>query len=57
MMRLLGFPVRITIGDRAVKNGAAEVRDRRTGVVTNVSVSDICAAVRAVLDAASLPVD
>lgn len=54
---LLGFPVRITIGDRAVKNGAAEVRDRRTGVVTNVSVADIRAAVQAMLDAASLPVD
>ncbi len=51
---LLGLPVRVTIGDRAVKNGAAEVRDRRTGEVANVPVDGIVAAVRAALDATRL---
>ena len=52
---LLGVPVRVTIGDRAIKNGAAELRERRTGVVSNVPVAEICAAVQAALDSTALP--
>jgi prolyl-tRNA synthetase len=38
---LLGFPLRVTVGSRAVKEGVVEVRRRRTGEVGTVSPAAI----------------
>ncbi|MEO8938402.1 MAG: proline--tRNA ligase [Burkholderiaceae bacterium] len=37
---LIGVPLRITIGDRGLKDGNVEVQARRDGVVTHVALSD-----------------
>ncbi|HWI63067.1 MAG TPA: His/Gly/Thr/Pro-type tRNA ligase C-terminal domain-containing protein, partial [Symbiobacteriaceae bacterium] len=43
---LLGMPLRITVSQRSLKAGGAELRVRATGVVTVVPLSQIAAAVR-----------
>ena len=37
---LVGIPLRITVGDRGLKNGIVEARVRRTGDVTEVPKDD-----------------
>jgi prolyl-tRNA synthetase len=46
---LLGFPVRVTVGSRALKEGVVEVRQRRTGDVSTVAPAGVAAHVRALL--------
>ena len=44
---LVGVPLRVTIGDRGLKDGKLEVQARRDGVSSDVALAD---AGRAVLD-------
>ena len=37
---LLGMPLRVTVGDRGLKEGVVELRDRRTGDVERVPVGE-----------------
>ena len=37
---LLGMPLRVTIGEKGLKEGIVELRDRRTGTVEKVAVAD-----------------
>ena len=46
---LLGFPLRVTVGSRAVKEGVVEVRRRRTGEVGTVNPAAILTHVRDLL--------
>jgi prolyl-tRNA synthetase len=46
---LLGLPVRVTVGSRALREGVVEVRRRRTGQVETVTPAGIVAHVRALL--------
>jgi len=46
---LLGLPLRITVGSRAVKEGVVEIRRRRTGEEIAVSPGEALAAVRRLL--------
>jgi prolyl-tRNA synthetase len=46
---LLGLPVRVTVGSRALKEGVVEVRRRRTGEVSTVAPADSAAHVRKLL--------
>jgi prolyl-tRNA synthetase len=46
---LLGMPVRITVGAKAVKEGVVEVRRRRTGEVSMVSPPALAARAREIL--------
>jgi prolyl-tRNA synthetase len=49
---LLGMPVRVTVGAKAVKEGVVEVRSRKTKVVQAVPPAEVSAAVRRLLEAA-----
>ena len=40
---LIGVPLRITVGDRGLKEGHVEMQARRDGVVTNVALADAAA--------------
>ena len=40
-LELLGIPVRVTVGDRGLKEGKVEVQGRRDSAATSVGVSDI----------------
>ena len=42
---LLGFPIRITVGAKGLKDGIIELRDRRTKEVVKVKPEDAAAAV------------
>jgi len=42
---LLGIPLRVTVGEKGLKEGVVELRDRRTGVVEKVPVQDAAGAV------------
>jgi prolyl-tRNA synthetase len=46
---LLGLPVRVTVGAKAVKEGVVEIRRRRTGDVTTVPPADAAGRVRGML--------
>ena len=46
---LLGLPVRVTVGAKAVKEGVVEIRRRRTGEVTTTPPAECAAAVRGLL--------
>jgi prolyl-tRNA synthetase len=46
---LLGFPLRVTVGSRALKDGVVEVRRRRTGEVSTVAPADLAGHVRGLL--------
>ncbi len=46
---LLGLPVRVTVGSRAVKEGVAEVRRRRTGEELAVPPGEVVVRVRSLL--------
>jgi len=46
---LLGLPVRITVGTKAVKEGVVEVRRRRTGAEVAVQPGEVVARVRSLL--------
>ena len=46
---LLGVPLRVTVGSRAVKEGVVEVRRRRTGEVAAVAPADLPGHIRALL--------
>ena len=37
---LLGMPLRVTVGEKGLKEGIVELRDRRTGTVEKVAVAD-----------------
>jgi prolyl-tRNA synthetase len=37
---LLGMPLRVTVGEKGLKDGIVELRDRRTGAVERVAVAD-----------------
>ncbi|ABP54256.1 prolyl-tRNA synthetase [Salinispora tropica CNB-440] len=61
---VIGLPLRVTIGRRSVANGAAEVRDRATGVTAQVPFDEVVAelvrriaALRADIDATVVPVE
>lgn len=61
---VVGLPLRLTIGRRSVAEGAAEVRDRVTGVTTRVPFAGVVAelvrriaALRADIDATVVPVE
>jgi prolyl-tRNA synthetase len=43
---LLGFPLRVTVGSRALKEGVVEVRRRRTGEVSAVAPADLASHIR-----------
>ena len=47
---LLGFPLRITVGSKGLKDGIVELRDRRTKEVVKVKPDDLLAEVRAARD-------
>ncbi|HKO22443.1 MAG TPA: proline--tRNA ligase [Candidatus Eisenbacteria bacterium] len=42
---LLGIPLRVTVGEKGLKEGIVELRDRRTGVVEKLPVQDAAGAV------------
>ena len=46
---LLGLPVRVTVGSRALKEGVVEMRRRRTGEVSTVAPADSAAHARKLL--------
>ena len=52
---LLGVPVRVTVGARALKEGVLEVRSRRTKAEVRVPPDGVGRAVREMLAAAGLP--
>ena len=41
---LIGVPLRITVGDRGLKDGHVEMQARRDGVVTPVPLAEAAAA-------------
>jgi len=41
---LIGIPVRVVIGDKGLKEGVVEIKDRRTGEVNRVAVDDAAGA-------------
>ncbi len=43
---LIGLPIRVTLGERALKSGGAEVKVRRTGESRIVPLAELVAAVR-----------
>jgi prolyl-tRNA synthetase len=47
---LLGFPLRVTVGARGLKDGIVELRDRRTKAVRKVKPEELMAAVQAERD-------
>ena len=47
---LVGMPLRVTIGDRGLKNGMVEARVRRTGEVTEVPVDDATQGILRILE-------
>ena len=46
---LIGFPVRVTVGERGLKEGAVEVKARRGGEARTLPLDAIVGAVRALL--------
>jgi prolyl-tRNA synthetase len=46
---LIGIPVRVTVGDRGLKEGQVELKVRRTAEVTNVPVAEASSRVLAIL--------
>ena len=46
---LLGLPLRVTVGSRAVKEGVVEIRRRRTGEEVAVAPGEVLAAVQRLL--------
>ena len=42
-MDLLGIPAQIVIGERGLKNGTVEYKDRKTGTTENVKLDDVVA--------------
>ena len=42
---LLGIPLRVTVGEKGLKEGIVELRDRRTGTVDKLPVQDAADAV------------
>jgi prolyl-tRNA synthetase len=51
---LIGYPLRVTVGNRAVEQGEVEVRVRRTGHTHVTTPGELAARVRALLDAGPL---
>ena len=47
---LIGYPLRVTVGPKAVEEGKVEVRVRRTGEVKEFSAADYLAGVKALLE-------
>jgi prolyl-tRNA synthetase len=47
---LIGIPVRITVGDRGLKEGLVEVKVRKTGEVANIPLAGAADRVREILD-------
>jgi prolyl-tRNA synthetase len=41
---LLGMPLRMTVGEKGLKEGIVELRDRRTGAVEKIPVADAAGA-------------
>lgn len=54
---LIGIPVRIVVSEKTLKQGAAEVKARRTGEVRSVPLADVVAEVGRLLAALSAPAD
>ena len=46
---LIGFPVRINVGDRGLKEGKVEVKRRKAAEAENVSLDHVLEAVQAAL--------
>jgi prolyl-tRNA synthetase len=46
---LLGLPVRVTVGTKAVKAGVVEIRRRRTGEEVAVHPGEVVARIRSLL--------
>ena len=53
---LIGIPVRVTVGDRGLKEGQVELKVRKTGEVTNVPVAEASRKVREILATLAPPV-
>ncbi len=53
---LLGLPLRLTVGARALQSGAVELKRRADGVVTLVPHAEVIAAVRQELDSLAEPI-
>jgi prolyl-tRNA synthetase len=49
---LIGIPIRITIGDRSLKEGKFELKRRNAAEATMIGVDEAVAAIKAVLNAA-----
>jgi prolyl-tRNA synthetase len=47
---LLGIPLRVTVGEKGLKDGVVELRDRKTGEVERVPVGDAVEACRRRVD-------
>ena len=47
---LIGIPIRITLGNRSLKEGKVEVRLRSTGETSSYLISDIADEVKAEID-------
>jgi len=43
---LIGVPLRVTIGERGLKDGVVELRDRKTGQVDRIPVGNAAGEVR-----------
>ncbi len=50
---LIGFPFRVTLGPRGLKEGKAELTERRSGDTEEVALADAAQAVRERIDAAT----
>ena len=47
---LIGYPLRVTVGPKAIEEDKVEVRVRRTGEVKEFSTADYLAGVKALLE-------
>jgi len=43
---LLGFPLRVTVGEKGLKDGVVEIRDRATGATDRVPIADAVESIR-----------
>jgi prolyl-tRNA synthetase len=47
---LIGIPLRVTVGDRGLKEGVVELKERSSGEVTKVKLDEAAAAARAIVE-------
>ena len=49
---LLGIPLRVTVGSRALQEGALELQERRSGARRLLPVAEACATIAGMVNAA-----